>query len=66
MLPVGSNFSNVQIIAPLPANLKPGTYNLEVTANGAANSIGLVPSPNSCPRGTPEDVESAFGPRGSR
>ena len=36
MLGVGS-FSNVQIIAALPANLRPGTYNLEVTANGAAN-----------------------------
>jgi IPT/TIG domain len=37
MVPVGSNFSNVQIIAALPPNLKPGTYNLEVTANGTAN-----------------------------
>jgi trimeric autotransporter adhesin len=36
-LAVGSNFTNVQIVADLPANLKPGTYNLEVTANGAAN-----------------------------
>ncbi len=36
-LTVGSNFTNVQIVAALPANLKPGTYNLEVTANGAAN-----------------------------
>ena len=36
-LAVGSNFNNVQIVAALPANLKPGTYNLEVTANGTAN-----------------------------
>jgi trimeric autotransporter adhesin len=36
-LAVASNFTNVQIVADLPANLKPGTYNLEVTANGAAN-----------------------------
>jgi hypothetical protein len=36
MLAVGS-FSNVQIIAALPANLKTGSYNLEVTAGGTAN-----------------------------
>ncbi len=29
------SFTNVQITAALPANLKPGTYTLEVTANGA-------------------------------
>jgi hypothetical protein len=33
-LPVVS-FTNVQITAALPANLKPGIYTLEVTANGA-------------------------------
>ena len=36
MLTVGS-FSNVQIVAALPANLKTGSYNLEVTASGTAN-----------------------------
>jgi hypothetical protein len=35
-LTVGS-FTNVQITAALPANLKPGTYNLAVAANGTAN-----------------------------
>jgi hypothetical protein len=36
-LAVGSNFTNVQIVAALPASLKAGTYNLEVSANGVAN-----------------------------
>src|SRR5580658_2202777 len=36
-LGVANNFTNVEIVAALPADLKPGTYNLEVTANGTAN-----------------------------
>jgi|HubBroStandDraft_1064217.scaffolds.fasta_scaffold12881_3 hypothetical protein len=31
------NFSNAQIVATLPASLAPGTYDLAVTAKGAAN-----------------------------
>ena len=62
------NFNNVQITAALPASLKPGTYNLEVTANGTANfDLTIGASGAAGPQGPagPAGPQGPPGPAGS-
>ena len=65
MLYVGSNFSNVQIVADLPGNLKPGTYNLEVTANGATNFDVTIGGGGPAGPAGPAGAAGPAGPQGT-
>jgi len=61
---VGSSFTNVQIVAALPASLKPGSYNLEVTANGTANFYVTIGSDGPAGPAGPAGSTGPAGPAG--
>jgi|SRR5580658_656079 hypothetical protein len=64
-LGVANNFTNVEIVAALPADLKPGTYNLEVTANGTANFDVAIGSDGPAGPVGPAGPAGPAGPQGA-
>src|SRR5579863_10033823 len=71
-VPLGSytlaiaSFNNVQITAALPASVKPGSYNLEVTANGTANFDVSIGGEGPAGPAGPIGATGATGPQGAQ